>query len=29
VETGWAVQDKVEVIGVMDIAQRLGRLLNA
>lgn len=29
VETGWVVQDKVEVIGVMDIAQRLGRLLNA
>lgn len=29
VETGWTIQDKVEVIGVMDIAQRLGRLLNA
>lgn len=29
VKTGWAVQDKVEVIGAMDIAQRLGRLLNA
>ena len=27
-QTGWDVQDKVEVIGVMDIAQRLGRLLN-
>ena len=29
VQTGWAVQDKVEVIGVMDIAQRLGLLMNA
>ena len=29
VETGWAVQDKVEVIGVMDVSQRLGRLLSA
>ena len=24
VQAGWSVQDKVEVIGVMDIAQRLG-----